>query len=210
VRKINYLIISLIALSCSTTRITESWRNPEYKDYQPNKVLVLGVTPNLTARKAYEEKLKTVLINKGIEADGSYSVFKTSFTNLKQSEEEIEVQIESLSRKGFDAILVSAVKGYDERISFGGNLITKDEDLFEFGSYYYSSQDVYFNEKVYEEYKVYHIEISLYNLINDSEKSLVWVASYDIIDPRKINATIKDCINAIVESLEEEGIIPVN
>ena len=199
-----------MTLSCSTARITESWRNPEYMDYQPNKVLILGVTPNLEARKIYEEKLKKVLINKGIEADESHNVFKTSFTNLKQSEEEIQVQIKSLSRKGFDAILISTVKGYDERVSFSGDLNVKDEDLMEFGSYYYSYQDVYFNENVYEEYKVYHIEISLYNLINDTEKSLVWVASYDIIDPQRINATIKDCVNAIVESLEEEGIIPVN
>ena len=199
-----------MALSCSTARITESWRNPEYKDYQPNKVLILGVTPNLTARKIYEEKLKTVLINKGIEADESHNVFKTSFTNLKQSEDEIQEQIETLSRKGFDAILISTVKGYDERISFGGDLYRKDDDLMQFGSYYYSYQNVYFNERIYEEYKVYHIEISLYNLINDTEKSLVWVASYDIIDPQRINATIKDCVNAIVESLEEEGIIPVN
>jgi hypothetical protein len=52
------------------------------------------------------------------------------------------------------------------------------------------------------------IEISLFNLINNTEKSLVWVASYDIVDPQKINATIKDCVNALETSLEEEGFIP--
>lgn len=70
------------------------------------------------------------------------------------------------------------------------------------------NQEIYYNNRFYDNYKVYHIEISLFNLINNTEKSLVWVASYDIVDPQKINATIKDCVNALETSLEEEGFIP--
>ena len=208
-KKIQFLITVFFVLSCSSTRISESWKNPEYVDYQPSKVLIMGVTPNLTARTLYEEKLKTVLNNKGILAEESFKVFNSEFTSLKQTEEDIQNQLENLADKGFDAILISAVKGYDERISYTGELIRTDQDLRRFGTYYYLNQDVYFDESSYNEYKVYHIEISLYNLKSNSEKSLVWVASYDIIDPKKINATIKDCVNAIVATLEDEEIIPI-
>lgn len=209
-KKSKYLIILLILLGCSSTRITESWKNPDYTDYQPNKVIILGITPNLIVRKIYEEKLKTELENKGIEANESFNILNTSFTNLRQSEEDIEAQIKTLSKKGFDAIIISAVKGYDERISYNGNLIRDQYNLRRFAPYYHLYQEVYFDEKIYEEYKVYHIEISLYDLTIDTEKSLVWIASYDIVDPKKINSTIKDCVNAIVNSLEEEGIVPSN
>ncbi|SNR72104.1 hypothetical protein SAMN06265371_1106 [Lutibacter agarilyticus] len=208
----NWVIIFVffILLSCSSTRINESWRNPEYVNYQPSKVLILGITPNLTARKIYEEKLKLAFIHKGVMANEGTTIFKRSFTNLKQTEEDIEEQIDTLLEKGYDAILISAVKGYENRITYRGELLRNDIRFNRFGPYYYLHQDVYFDDEIYQEYKVYHIEISLYDLKSKTEKSLVWVASYDIIDPKKIKATIKDCVDAIVSSLEEEGILPLN
>ena len=76
-----------------------------------------------------------------------------------------------------------------------------------FGRYYYLYQDVYFDRGYYEKYNVYHIEASLYNLKENNDKSLVWVASYDIVDPNTINTTINDYVNAIIKSLEKENII---
>lgn len=207
-KKTGVILFILILLSCSSTRINESWRNPEYINYQPNKVLILGITPNLTARKIYEEKLKFALVHKGISANEGSNVLKRSFTNLKQTEEDIEAQIDGLLIKGYDAILIAAVKGNESKIIYRSELLRNDMNFNRFGPYYYLYQDVYFDDDIYQEYKVYHIEIALYDLISEAEKSLVWVASYDIIDPKKMNATIKDCVNAIVNSLEEEGILP--
>ncbi len=204
------IFIFFILLSCSSARINESWRNPEYVNYQPSKVLILGITPNLTARKIYEEKLKLAFVQKGIVANEGTTILKRSFTNLKQTEEDIEEQIDTLLKRGYDAILLSAVKGYENRITYRGELLRNDIRFNRFGPYYYLHQNVYFDDEIYQEYKVYHIEISLYDLTSNTEKSLVWVASYDVIDPKKIKATIKDCVNAIVSSLEEEGILPLN
>lgn len=204
------ILFILMLFSCSSTRISESWRNPEYIDYQPSKVLILGITPNLTARKIYEEKLKSEFVDKGIIASEGANILRTSFTNLKQTEAAIEAQIDTLVKQGYDAILISAVKGYENKITYRGELLRNDMSFRRFGPYYYLNQDVYFDDEIFQEYKVYHIEISLYDLTNKTEKSLVWVASYDIIDPKRISATIKDCINAIVSSLEEEGILPLN
>ena len=204
------IFIFFILLSCSSARINESWRNPEYVNYQPSKVLILGITPNLTARKIYEEKLKLAFVQKGIVANEGTTILKRSFTNLKQTEEDIEEQIDTLLKRGYDAILLSAVKGYENRITYRGELLRNDIRFNRFGPYYYFHQNVYFDDEIYQEYKVYHIEISLYDLTSNTEKSLVWVASYDVIDPKKIKATIKDCVNAIVSSLEEEGILPLN
>jgi len=196
-------------MSCSTTRFADSWRNPEYVNYQPSKVLILGITPDLTARKLYEEKLSSVLEKRGINASESLEVFKPSFTDLKQSEIEIDAQIVSLSKEDFDAIIISTVKEYDEMVFYSNDMFRDDYNLRRFEPYYYNYQGVYFNNRIYEEYKVYHIEILLYDLTRNTEKSLVWVASYDIIDPQRINSAIKDCVVEIVKSLENEKIIPL-
>lgn len=204
-----YLFILMGFISCSSTRITESWRNPSYPNYQPKKILLLGVTKNLTARTIYEEKLKKAFIDRGIEAAESLQIFEPSFTNLKQTEENIQIEVDSLSKKGFDAILISTVLGVDEKTTYDLDFYNYGPYNNHFNKYYFLNQDPYHLNRQYENYKVYHIEILLFNLINNTEKSLVWVASYDIVDPKKMNATIKDCVTAIVFSLEEEGLIPL-
>jgi len=58
-------------------------------------------------------------------------------------------------------------------------------------------------------YNIYTIESSLYNLKDNSDKSLVWVASYNLVAPSSINTIINDYVKAIIKSLESQGIVNV-
>ena len=107
----------------------------------------------------------------------------------------------------FDAILISAVKGVDDKEVYTGDNYRTNYSWRRFGHYYYRYQDVYWKEGYYNQYKVYHIETSLYNLKEDNDKSLVWVGSYNIVDPQQISSTVNDYISAIMKSLEKEQII---
>ena len=205
-----YIVALLLLTGCSTARMTDTWVNKEYTNYQPKKVLIVGLTDNLIARKMFEEQLKTELINRGIDAVESYDVFKPTFTSLKQTEEDIEKEVKRISNEGFDAILISAVKGIDEKVSYSGDTYRRNYYWRRFGRYYYLVQDVYLIEGYYNEYNIYHIEASLYNLKENNDKSLVWVASYDIVDPKRINTTVTNYVTAIIKSLEEKRIINEN
>ncbi|GFZ76213.1 hypothetical protein GCM10011531_01350 [Aquaticitalea lipolytica] len=197
----------LFLVSCSSTRIVDTWTNQEHLNYKPKKVLIVGVTENLTARRLFESKLKDEFTARGINAVESYNVFKPTFTNAKQTEEEIDEEVKRVSNNGFDSVLISAVKGVDEKVTYSGDAYRTNYYWRRFGRYYYLYQDVYFDRGYYEKYNVYHIEASLYNLKENNDKSLVWVASYDIVDPNTINTTINDYVNAIIKSLEKENII---
>jgi len=205
-----YIVVVLLLTSCSAAKMTDTWVNKEYTNYQPKKVLIVGLTDNLIARKMFEEQLKTELINRGIDAVESYDVFKPTFTSLKQTEEGIENEVKRISNEGFDAILISAVKGIEEKVSYSGDTYRRDYYWRRFGHYYYLVQDVYLVEGYYNKYDIYHIEASLYNLKENNDKSLVWVASYDIVDPKRINTTVTNYVTAIIKSLEEKRIINEN
>ncbi|WP_242084910.1 hypothetical protein [Aestuariivivens sediminis] len=207
-KTIYYIFLILFILSCSSAKVIDIWVSKEHANYQPKKVLVIGVTDNLTARKIFEEDLTNELKNRGVYAVESYDEFDQTFTNLKQNEEDIEREIQKLNNGGFDTILISVVKGIDERTSYSGNRLYKDYYWRRFGRYYYLYQDIYLVEGYYDKYKVYHVEASLYNLKENNDKSLVWVASYDIVNPKKIASTIKNYVTAIIISLEQEQIIP--
>lgn len=207
--KVFYRIIALLVLvSCSSNRMVDSWKNSNYNSYTPKKVLIIGLTDNLTARKIFEERLKKELTKWGVWTFESYNVFEPTFTNLKQTEDDIQNEVQKISRQGFDAILISAVKGVDEKVaSYIGDNLNRDLYWRQFEPYYYVNQDVYFVEGYYNKYKIYRIETSLYNLKENNDKSLVWVANYDIVDPKKINSTVNKYVKAIIKSLEKEGII---
>ena len=202
-----YILALILLLGCSVARVSDSWINKEHTNYQPKKVLIIGLTDNITGRRLFEEQLKNELTNRGVEAVESYSIFKPTFTNSKQTEEEIENEIKKLSNDGFDAVLISAVKGVDEKVNYSGDNFRVYYNWRRFGPYYYRYQNIYHLGGYYSKYKVYHIEASLFNLKENNDKSLVWVASYDIVDPREVNTTVTNYVKAIIKSLEAHQLI---
>lgn len=203
-----YIMILLSLASCSSAKMTGTWVNKDLVNASPKKVIVVGLTDNLTARKIFEEQLKNELNKRAIEATESYNVFEPTFTSLKQTEDDIQNEMKKLTNEGFDAILISVVKGVDEKESYSGDRFMTPYYWRDFGGYYFLYQDAYLLEGYYEKYKVYHIECSLYNLTTINEKSLVWVASYKLVNPKQITSSVSNYVKAIIKSLEKEQIIP--
>ena len=200
-------LLLLLLTACSSTRVIDSWRSDEFKNYRPKQILIVGITNNLTARMQFEECLAKEFTARGMIAVESYNVFRPTFTALRQNEEEIKEEVERFSGMGYDAILVNTVKGVDEEVAYSGGYGRRDYYWRRFKGYYFVYQDIYFDPEYYDKYKVYHIEASMYDMQEQEEKQLVWVASFDMIDPKNINNSIKDYIKKIVKTLEKEEII---
>jgi|LGOV01.1.fsa_nt_gb hypothetical protein len=207
-KNVFYFILSMLLLSCSSTQIIDSWKNKEYTTFKPKKVLIIGITQNLTGRKMFEMQLKDALNSRGLQAEESFNVFDMDFTNSKQTEEDIQEQLEKLAEKRYDAVLISAVKGVEEKTVYSRGNTWIDYHWRRFGRYYYHYQDVYFNPGYYQNYNIYNIESSLYDFTS-KDKVLVWVASYSITDPTGIDKTVKEYVGAMIKGLEKENLIPI-
>ena len=109
--------------------------------------------------------------------------------------------------KGFDAVLVTAVKGVENKRVSGKEYDDVNYRFNTFNDYYFTYQDIYFQPNYYEEYKVYHVETSLYSITSNNERALVWSGSIDIIDHSKAHDTVIDFVNTIIKSLEKERLI---
>tara|TARA_R110002050_G_scaffold286468_3_gene437001 strand:+ start:85528 stop:86160 length:633 start_codon:yes stop_codon:yes gene_type:complete len=202
-----FLIALIILSSCSSTRFIDSWKNREITGFNPKKLLVIGMTDNLTARKIFEEELQLALLQRNINAKGSGSVLEKSFTETKKNEAEIDAMVGKLAKEGFDAILITTVRGVDEKSNYAPGYYTVDYRWTRFGRYYYRYQDVYYTPNYYSDYKVYHLETSIYNITEDDTKALVWVGSFDVVNPQTITATVKDYVAKIIDRLEKENVI---
>lgn len=202
-----FLVGFFLLVSCSSTQFVDSWKNREIASFNPQKLLVVGITDNLTARKIFEEKLQKSLIQRGINAHVSTRVIDESFVDSKRSEQEIEAMTQELMNDGFDSVIVTAVKGVDDKTQYSSDYYTLGYRWYRFGGYWYTYQDVYYTPGYYTNYKVYHVETAIYNLKKGDARSLVWVGSFDIVNPQDITSTVDDYVARIIKQMDRENLI---
>ncbi len=206
-KKLALILSILIVSACSSTRLVDSWKNEEITSFNPQKLLVMGVTDNLTARKIFESKLTTAFRKRGISAFESSEIFDNSFTNSEKTEVEIDHMIDRLKDNGYDAVIISVVKGVEDNRNYRDGYYTVNSHWRRFGRYYYRFQDVYYNPGYYNDFKTYHVETSIFNVKEADQRSLVWVGSLDIVDPKDITQTVNEYVHKIVRQLEKETLI---
>ena len=116
--------------------------------------------------------------------------------------------IKELAKQGFDTVVITSVKGIDERVDYQTEYYTSIGYRWSrFGRYYYRYQDIYYSPQYYESYKVYNVETAIYNINADDTKSLVWVGALNLVDPQTITSTINDYVDKIIKQLEREKLI---
>lgn len=206
-KSFSIVLVLFFVVSCSSIKRSESWRNPEFADFNPKNVLVVGVTPDFEARSNFEFVLARELNVRNINAIQSTVVFEKLFQDATQTEAEIEAQINQLLTVGYDTVLVSAVKGMQENESRSGASPKFDYNLQRFLGGYLASRDDYFSQDDYKKYKVFYVETSIYNLKKGEDKSLVWYSAYTIVDPSNIAEATDDYVKMIVKSMEKEQLI---
>lgn len=206
-KKTGYILMIVLLTACSSTRFIDSWKNKEITVFKPEKMLVIGMTNNLTARKIFEEELKDALYHRGINTVESTKEIGRSFTDSQKNLSEIDTLKKELLNKGYDAIAITAVVGIDDKQDYSSGYYTIGNNWYRFGRYYYRFQNVYYTPEYYSNYKIFHIETSIYNLKTDDDESLVWVGTFDIVDPNNITSTIEDYVKRIMLQMEKEGII---
>ncbi|MBE0424012.1 MAG: hypothetical protein IBX66_08745 [Lutibacter sp.] len=207
-KRIALFIGILLVSACSSTRFVDSWKNKEITSFEPKKVLVVGITDNLTARKLFEEKLKNAFILRNIYAAESMAVLNYGFTASKKSEEEIDKMIKKIADDGFDTVVITSVKGVQEKVNYSAYYYPAIGYRWSrFGRYYYWYQDIYYTPRYYDYYKVYNVETVIYSINEDDTKSLVWVGAMNLVDPQKINTAVNDYVNSIINQLEKENLI---
>ncbi|ARV07123.1 hypothetical protein BTO04_10680 [Polaribacter sp. SA4-10] len=206
-KKILFLITALLLMNCTSTELIESWKNPEIDSFSISKVLIVGMSSNIEARKQFEEKLKKEYESRGIEAVMSLDLFEPSFTGEEKSKEELRIVAQILGASFFDAILFTKVKGVEDKRVYTETFRDKEYLDIKFKDDYYANQEIFYNPDYYKDFKIYHTETSLYCICPVKERTLIWKGYIDIIDPSSAEETVDDYINLLVLVLEEENLL---
>jgi len=194
-------------MNCSSIELIEMWKNPKTDSLSVSKILIVGMTPNIEARKQFEEKLKKEFESRGVEAVMSLALFEPTFTTEKKSKQELRIVEQILATSYFDAILFTKIKGIENKIVYPDTFKDKGYLDLKFKDDYYVNQEIFYNPDYYRNFNIYHAETSLYCICPINERELIWKGYIDIVDPISIQETVNDYINLLVFVLEEEKLL---
>jgi hypothetical protein len=205
-RKLSIVLVVFI-FGCSSVSLVENWKNPDIVLFDAQKVLIVGMAQNETARENFERKLQKEFTKRGVEAMPSLDVFDISFTDSKKTEQELDDVEQSLLDKDFDAIIFTKITGSENRETLMRTISKWDNYQGRFNNDYLKHQDIYYDEDYYDKFTVYQAETTLYCICEGKERAMIWKGSIDIMDPKNIEKTVADYIKLIVLAMEEQDLI---
>ena len=208
-KRLFFLLVLLVLTitNCTTTQLIDNWKNPDIDRYEPQKVLIVGLTSNIEARQKFEKQLKDELELRGAEAVESLTLFDPSFRTEKMTKEELKALENQLINDGFDTVLFTKIIGVEDKIAYKENYHGYDETHRKFTEEYLLYQDIYYNPEYYDEYTIYHSETSMYCICPTKDRELIWKGYIDIVDPTSIDESVGDYVKLAIAILEEQQLI---
>ena len=193
--------------NCGTsTKVIGSYSSPDASSKTYNKVMVIGLTSNVVARRNIEDQLAAALIKEGVGATASISVFAPSYMQKEPSKDEV---INKIRQDGFDGILTVGL--LDERTEtryVPGTTsyapVSRYGYYGSFGGYYSTMYPTFYDPGYYTTDKTYVVETNLYDA--QSEK-LVWSAQTETYDPSNPESGARSFSAAIADRMGRDGII---
>jgi hypothetical protein len=202
--QITIWILAFILVGCSSSKLTQQYKNPDSVNFQANKVLIVGISADKETRRTYEKKMLEALEKEEIIAVKSIDFFEKSFTDNKQSLEQLSAIEGRLLEAGFDAILFAKVTGQESRVTLVDSYRKFARDFQTYQSYMYENQHIYYKEHE-ERYQVYTTETSLYCICPGKERELIWRGEIEVVDGDKVNRNINSYINILFKALKESN-----
>lgn len=206
--KLGIVALFLLVASCSTSRLMDEYVNAETPNFQANKVLVVGLTPDGDMQRQFEYSLVQALEAENVIAVKSVDFFTTSFNANHQSEENLDTIEKDLINAGFDAVLFSKVTGQESKVKITQSYRNVAKSFESFQDYYNENRPVYGSGQT-EDYPVYNTETSLYCLCPGKDRDLIWRGKIDIVDPPAATTTIRDYVKTLISTLKKNNLLIV-
>lgn len=187
----------MMLISCASSKVTGSWKNPEFSGKKYSHILVIGIAKQPDRRKFYEDEFARQLNRLGIMAIASHTIIPRDKVQDKQT------IVESLEGLKVDAVIVTRLQGTKEQKPPGSYASVP------FG-YYNNMYDYYFNSfstappRSYAETHEYlQLETNLY----DAETQLlVYSITTDTFVRQKFQGRITAYIRTIVSKMRKSDL----
>lgn len=193
------LLAVIITISCTSTRITSSWREPDKTVAvdKLSKVLVVALFKDETSRHKAEDQMAGYLNGKGVV---SYSYLDSKFD--KKNEDALR---EKIRKDGFDGVVTMRLVDVDkEKLYMPGNTSLYPAYYRNFSGYYYRSWSYYSTPGYYATSKTYTIETNVYSV---KEDKIIWSGLTETTDPDGVKKMTEEVAEVVYKKMLKEGFI---
>jgi hypothetical protein len=196
----------ILLTSCSSTKISSSWKDPAYLGKKYKHIIVVGIMEGKikkSIRLSFEEHIVNDLKSMGYAAIGSAEAYGLK-SFISKSEDEI---MQTLKKDGYDAAITATLLDITkERNYVRGHLDYWPGEIYysRFGRYY-----SYWHNRVYTPgYFVtntkYVIEGNLFDIEDDK---IIFTAQTESIDPSSIDNLAHRISKVLLKSMQEKRIL---
>lgn len=193
------IIISILLASCTSTRIVNSWRDPQTKlnSNQWNKILVVAMLKSETDSRKAEDEMVTYLHGKGVT---SYTYLDRNSTNINDEELRKKMRID-----GFNAAITMRLIDVDkEKVYVPGQSYLYPPYYSSFGRYYHRNWVFYTSPGYYIVTKKFIIETILYSI---DEDKIIWSGITETYNPSGVSKLTDEIAHTIHKKMITEGFI---
>jgi hypothetical protein len=199
---------SLIAVSflllmingCASTRLTDVWKDPAYKNGGVSSIMVLAVAAKPENRRMFETHLAAALKGAGVTA-----VLSSDYLPGAGKFEKNDIKRAAAASQS-DGVIITHLVGVENKEVFQPPVY--DRSMYNndasFGYYYAAAAEyVTYPGAVYDRTEV-RLET---NLFNTASEALMWRASSTTIDPDSVGRAMREISQVLVNRLKKSGML---
>ena len=193
------LVSTIIVASCTSTKITNSWREPDKQVAvdKLNKVLVVALFKDETSRHKAEDQMAGYLNGKGIV---SYNYLKESFDEKNE-----DALREKIKKDGFDGAVTMRLVDVDKEENYTrGNISSYPTYYRSFSGYYHRIWSYYSTPGYYTTTKTYTIETNVYSI---KEDKIIWSGLTETTNPDGVKRLTEEVAEVVYKKMVKEGFI---
>ncbi len=200
-RLIFSVTVIFLVTGCSSSKLINSWKDPELKPAQLKNVFVICVNNNNTKRREWEDAVVNSLKSNGVKAHPSYKDFPKDIPDSSN--------LSSYLGNKFDAVLMVHKVNEEIRKYRTPGFATIYPVVAIHGHFFHSYSRIY--REVYvpgriEKEKVYQLETSVYEPSEDGR--LIWSAVTETRSPSSTKEFSRDVLEVLIPNMRAFGIIP--
>jgi hypothetical protein len=193
------ILVITIFTSCNSTKISNSWREPNKQLYtgEWNKILVVALLKNETYRRKVEDELLNYLNGKGIV---SYNYLNDDFNNIDEDKFRNKIKAD-----GFDGAISMRLIDVDKEKVF----IPEQHNLYpyyyqNFSCHYQQGSISYRTPGYYSMNKTFIVETVVYSI---KEDKIIWSGITKSFNPVGVVKMTSDISKLIYKKMLSEGFI---
>jgi len=194
----------LFLASCASTTIQSTWMDPSYTGGPVKKIFVIGLAPNVTSRRVFEDIMVSRLQAAGVQAIPAYQ-YMTEEVQVPEP-----VLEDAVRKSGADAMLMTRLLGVNTQTNVSTMMVPGPVMGPGFGPGWggpgwWGAYNAWYAVPQVTTYQIATAETTLFDASN---KRIIWTATSQTIDPRSVQAEAPGLADQVIAALRARNLLP--